>query len=331
VAADPIIKSDVYEVMASIKAVEGQPLPASENDYLNFNSVKPRQCRFCKNEEATFKNQSHTFPAGLGNRWHISWDECDKCNTHFATSDGHLCSALGIVLTYCGIKGRKGVRSTGRVNGRHIVGHTEFDGNETVSIVLLDKAIGVEPTFSPNFPRIYTSNIDEKYIPRLAFKALMKIGMAIMPRAELANFQKLSAWILDSEDGLDFPFLKVAIAFDEIVNAPKAWSAILLRRKQQDAQDPYCKLVFTLGPICILADLMPDSLDDNIGLQRLQNETAKFDFDFTLKDGSSANLSFKNYTALDWSSALRVATPIKAMHHNFDANAKLISITPEFR
>jgi hypothetical protein len=337
VNATPIIKSNEYEVMSSIKAVEGQPVPELEKDYLNFSSSEIRQCRFCNKSDATFNNLSHTFPAGLGNRWHISWDECDLCNSYFAKSDGHLCSALGIVLTYCGISGRNGVRSTGWVNNRHIVKHAKSGESETVSTTLLDTASGITPpeghciNFGSDFVVVYTPNPDEKFIPRLAFKALMKIGLAIMPSDELTNFQKLSAWILSASDNEDFPFLSVSIAFDEIVNAPKAWSATLFRRKQQDTRSPYCQLVFTVGPVCIMVDLMPDSLDDNIGLQFFRTEMRQFNFDFKLKDGGSAKLNFQNFQTLDWASSSRVATPIKAMLTNSDQNGKLISITPQLR
>lgn len=43
--------------------------------------------------------------------------------------------------------------------------------------------------------------------PRHAYKALSKIGVALLPNDELDNYQRLRAWLLDVRDTLEFPVL----------------------------------------------------------------------------------------------------------------------------
>ena len=73
--------------------------------------VAPRRCRFCgkTQSEATFRDEAHVIPFGLGNRTLLSRGECDSCNHRFGeTIEIALQDFVGPLRTLSGIRGRNG-------------------------------------------------------------------------------------------------------------------------------------------------------------------------------------------------------------------------------
>ena len=91
-------------------------------------------CRYC-GESSTryFRTEAHAFPEGLGNRWVISRDECDKCNELFSKYDDAIVRAVGPFLTLGGVKGKANkVRQTGRFPA--ILARRDGQDRPTISI-----------------------------------------------------------------------------------------------------------------------------------------------------------------------------------------------------
>ena len=85
------------------------------------------RCRFCGIEKSSdFGNQTnaHTFPEALGNKYLFSLDECKSCNNKFSKYEDALCKAIGPFLTLGGVKGKRGVRQTGRSGRGPNIRHT---------------------------------------------------------------------------------------------------------------------------------------------------------------------------------------------------------------
>lgn len=57
------------------------PRPNQRNDTLGSKS-SPRYCSLCqrKSPEVTFREEKHIIPEQLGNRWLLTYNECDACN-----------------------------------------------------------------------------------------------------------------------------------------------------------------------------------------------------------------------------------------------------------
>lgn len=62
-----------YRLLTEVKGAIGRPrVLLGEKGF----------CRFCgASDPSVFRKDSHTFPEALGNKWVISRDECDTCNT----------------------------------------------------------------------------------------------------------------------------------------------------------------------------------------------------------------------------------------------------------
>jgi hypothetical protein len=100
--------------------------------------------------------------------------------------------------------------------------------------------------------------------PRYAYKAIAKMGVAMLPAEELTNFRKLRAWLLDVNDKLNFPYLEVGVSFGSIGNSPSLVCGSLLRRVHQNDEIPYILFVLTAGSVCLQIDLMSDHQDDHV-------------------------------------------------------------------
>ena len=75
------------------------------------------RCRYCgASGPGVFgkRSNAHTLPAALGNRTLFSLDECRACNDKFSLYEDALCKAVGPFLTLGGVRGRSGVRKTGK-------------------------------------------------------------------------------------------------------------------------------------------------------------------------------------------------------------------------
>ena len=75
-----------------------------------------RLCRFCgryKNDGATFRSTAHAIPESTGNKWLISYHECDDCNSFFDKSiENDFGKRNELFHTFQGVEGKKGKKAT---------------------------------------------------------------------------------------------------------------------------------------------------------------------------------------------------------------------------
>jgi hypothetical protein len=284
-------------------------------------------CRFCGETDVKFfRDRSHTFPEGLGNKWIFSADECDKCNKKFSQYDDALCKSVGPILTIGGTQGKdKKVRQTGRSRGGHNIRHLTEQGQRRISVQLLDIDKGIYPpvrsafSFGPDQKiAIETPIPNEKFVPRLAYKALVKMGLALLPLEELPNFSRLIAWIQTPSDSEDFPFLDVGISVGSLGNAPELLSAVILRRQNSATNGPYAIFILSVGSICWQIDLMPDTLDNEMGVTRFGCINIRWKAVLAAPDCEPLDIHFSPPRHFDWSSKASTPIPITAMRSHFD-------------
>ena len=182
------------------------------------------RCRFCGEKSLEkFRQRAHLIPEALGNKWLFAQDECDVCNKLFGTYDQALSDAIGSVLTLGGTKGKKNrVRKTGRTNGLSTLRRsTGTDGRPQISAMSGNADLAnVLKRDSETGALIMTVPLPTSpFRPRHAYKALCKMGIAILPESELKNFKKLIRWLqepYDSEDFLDLSCGLVLLAWSEM-------------------------------------------------------------------------------------------------------------------
>ena len=129
----------------------------------------------------------------------FSRDECDDCNTKiFSLYDEELAKAVSPFLTLGGVRGKGNkVRSTGRSGRRSHIEQRHNAERRSISIAVTDDhgmgLASVDP--QTGMLRLTTPVAAVPFKPRLAYKALAKMGVALLPEEELANYRKLIAWL----------------------------------------------------------------------------------------------------------------------------------------
>lgn len=253
--------NESYDLISHVRAEIG-------NNILRL-GVGRGVCRFCGRDGDIFKNKSHFIPEALGNKWVFQSDECDNCNQKFSRNEDSLVKALKPILAISGTRGKDNkLRQAGSSKlGPSI--RRASNGNSGGSVVLFQRNVKSFAEVIPNdvLNSITSGNLSPKdsFVPRNLYKALCKIGIGMLPDNELSKFKKLKEWILlkNDLDNYEFNRLNVILKINSSFFGNGVLSCSLLRRKDLMFV-PYCIFIMSIGPICIIIDLMSDSDDNHI-------------------------------------------------------------------
>lgn len=170
------------------------------------------RCRFCGcTSEGSFRKEAHTFPEALGNKWVFSLDECDGCNAKFSAYECELVNSVAPLLTLAGVQGKKNrIRQTARTGGDFTARRDGKGLRILVSNHELERFVSVD--LLTGHLRLEVPVAGVPFRPRLAYKALCKMALAILPDEELCHYSKLRRWIRDTKETLDFPLLDVGLS-----------------------------------------------------------------------------------------------------------------------
>jgi hypothetical protein len=286
-------------------------------------------CRFCGGKDPSrFRNRAHTIPEGLGNKWIFSNDECDDCNANFSLYESSLCAAVGAVLTIGGTKGKGGrVRQTGRSRRSHNFRSLDQDGLRRLSVTLLDRANEIEVPLGASLSFGMDGTVTaltpvpiERFVPRLAYKALCKVGLSLVPPEMLSEFSKMLEWINAAEDAENFPFLDVGISVGNLGNAPLIVSGTLLRRVSDKQLGPTIIFILIAGSLCFQIDLMSDRTENEPGIVKFG--CVNFPINAVFESNEMEHIFYGNPTHFDWRSSETNPSVVKslALVHNSNSN-----------
>lgn len=186
------------------------------------------------------RTNAHALPAALGNRTLFSLDECKACNDKFSVYEDALCKAVGPFLTLGGVRGRSGVRKTGQSRSNSRMRHTTLDGKRQLSIASegdTNKLVGVDQ--ATGLLSLTVPVEGDVFVPRYAYKALIKTGLAMLPAEELQRFRKAIASLQNLDAAPHGGPLQVGFSYAYVGNAPPALAGTLLRRQEDHAPVPY--------------------------------------------------------------------------------------------
>lgn len=255
VPPDATLDCPAYAIVAMVQGSLGEP---------GVTLGTKGRCRFCgETDPRAFRNVAHTLPEAFGNKWVTSLDECNACNARFGAFDDALVKSMGAILTVGGTQGKGNkVRQTGRTDGPASIRHQIVDGQRSISM----RANGTpfSDHFGVNFKTgelvFRISGGTECFVPAKAYKALVKMAVALLPDEELPNFTKIMAWLGSPDDDL-LPHMVVGISFSIIGNSPPLLAAALLRRASVSRDTPYMLFVTTMGSVCLQIVLKANALD----------------------------------------------------------------------
>jgi HNH endonuclease len=250
--------SDRYEVLSQVKGSLG-----GRDTALGTKGL----CRYCGSRDPQhFRTVAHTFPEALGNVWITSLDECDRCNRTFMRYDDAIAAAVSPFLTLGGVRGKDSkVRQTGRSNGHAVLQRRQ--ASDLPSIMFLARnasptGISIDPTAQTLELTLPVAAVS--FRPRHAYKALCKMGFALLPDDELDRFKLLRGWLLDVNDNVEFCNLEVAMSYASVGQELPMVCGTLLRRRDPTDICPYMLFVLTVGSVCLQVDLMPDEEDNHL-------------------------------------------------------------------
>jgi hypothetical protein len=298
-----------YEVINRISGISGY-----DQIYLG----NSKECRFCGQKQADkFRNTAHTFPEFLGNKNIFSLDECDDCNKTFAQYDSALAEMVRPYLTLSGAKGKtKKIPQTGRTDSGKVLRRHEGGERPRISWALNTDSIQDYISADPFSKKIkFTMPVPfTRVIPRHAYKALSKIGVALLPADELHKFDKLKRWLQDPKDSEDFHYLEVVSSLGSVTNPLPIVDGVLLRRIAPEGCSPYMIFIFAAGSFCFQIDLMSDS-EENEEFLRLPG-TEIIQWNTTISGRSEQTpliVKYKGHHIQNWASPSLEANPLKSM------------------
>jgi hypothetical protein len=204
-------------------------------------------CRFCgrRSPEVTFKLEAHAIPEALGNKSLSSTYECDDCNQAFGRGiENDLGNWSKPIRTFARIRGKSGVPTLKKSsNGGWRI---EFAATSGFSI----KTYEDDPIFEIDeaAKRVTFRLRRDTYVPVAVLKAFVKIGLTLMPEAEMVHFRETLAWIRETNHQLGFVTeFPVLYTFQPGPMPSDLIVAFLLRRKPTASDVPYAFLVLAYG------------------------------------------------------------------------------------
>jgi hypothetical protein len=294
-------------------------------------------CRYCdERDPKMFRTVAHTFPEALGNKWVFSRDECDRCNKKvFSLYDEELTKAVSPFLTLGGVKGKGNkVRATGRTGGAsHIEQRRDAEGKRSIVAAAtgfdLDTIVSADPT--GRRIQLKTPIAPVPFKPRFAYKALAKMGVALLPPEELVNYRKLIAWLLDPADSENFPVLEVGMSFASVGNAPAHAVGQLLRRTNPRDVIPHIIFIFCAGSICLQIDLLSDRMEEHIPFTTRGSINISCNIVVGDDAGNTLRFAYGAPKHLNWASSHTAPQPVESMVLDFDMQTTGGRWTPVFR
>jgi hypothetical protein len=210
-------------------------------------SKDDRRCRFCgqQSPDVTFKLDAHAIPEALGNKSLYTNYECDSCNQMF----GH-----GIENDFGNWS--KPMRTLGRIKGKNGVPAIKkgTQGGWRIEYKRSGFKIAHHRDDSPPFcvdetAKTITFKIRrDPYTPVAVLKALVKMGLSVLPETEMENFREALDWIrcLDHTAG---PVDQLPVIYT-FIPGPVPNDLIMIStfsRKRDDIILPYAFFVLLCG------------------------------------------------------------------------------------
>ena len=215
------------------------PLALNTGHKIYLGDMSNRECRFCGTKDpGLFRLEAHAFPEFIGNKELISNYECDICNERFSrTIEDHLAKYTLLDRTIAQIKGKRGFPSVKSRSKRSRI--TVANNNIDIAYHPDDNCVDIDL----DNRRVSIHGFRQPYIPRLAFKCLVKMAISLLPENELHHFTETIKW-LNIENPSDDP-VTTQDAFSSMCSftpgpKPFPWiMAALMKRKTDTAALPF--------------------------------------------------------------------------------------------
>ncbi|MCF1505590.1 hypothetical protein L0F51_17700 [Afifella sp. H1R] len=288
------------------------------------------RCRYCGVTDLSAfgkRTNAHTFPAALGNRTLFSLDECRACNGEFSVYEDALCKAVGPFLTLGGVRGRTGVRKTGLSGSKSTMRHAILEGKRQLSIKAegdANRLVGINE--ATGLIKLTMPVEGDVFVPLYAYKALMKIGLSMLPFEELPRFKGAIDSLADRNAKPHGGPLQVGFSYAFVGNAPPALAGTLLRRRDIGSRSPYMIFLLMAGSVCFQVWLHSDDLDAHVP------EAGRLGFrceaQLPKPEGGYFPITYSDPLQFDWSDMAPRLQPFEAFELTFNPQTTEGSFEP---
>jgi len=201
-------------------------------------------CRFCgkSRPEVRFRDRAHAIPESLGNRVLFTNYECDTCNRFFGeTIENDFGKWSKPYRLFARIRGKNGVPTLKGLGWR-------IEHNASTGFCIKQTKNSLPFVFDEEKKQIRFEFEREPYSPIAVLKTFIKIGLTLLPVAELPNFSEALAWIREPDHTKSCGVWQgPAIKTFQPGPTPSDLVVILLRRKTSVTGVPYAFLVVAYG------------------------------------------------------------------------------------
>ena len=224
------------DIMANYKIVSSIP---DKRTIYGQEQVGKRVCRYCHRPEpeVLFKKVAHTISEGLGNKFTITYNECDECNEYFGnTCEPELIAYLDIMRPFFRIKGKNG--EIDKIEGENFKIVNDASDGKTLKIDVMQTSYNPYPIKEKDGLILLDLNHNKKIIPQNIYKALVKFSYGIVPNKYLNKFGFTADWLLGKET-ID----KLPLVMESINNTYTQYPRVVTYIRNNDRGD----LPFAIG------------------------------------------------------------------------------------
>lgn len=276
------------------------------------------RCRFCgSTDPKLFRQHAHLVPESLGNRTLFFLEECDGCNQRFSVYEDALAAAVGPLLTLGGTVGKRGkVRQTGRTGGDTVLTHHRVGGKRQVRIMASNVPDYADRVSAEGEWLVLRSPLPATpFKPLLAYKALLKVALSLVPHGDVAQYTKLIDLLANRNASMPARAATIGLSFGMIGASPPIVGAYLLERTENTLLIPRHIFLLCAGSVCTQIFLYADDLEHSgIGSG---TPTLEFTAVLARTEGAPFRISYGKPHVLDWSSDTATPQPVREMELRF--------------
>lgn len=188
------------------KYVLEKQIGCPDKKMINVIAPKDRVCRFCgKNaSKVSFKKDAHFYPEFLGNRYLLSFFECDDCNLKFGRYEDQFSKFLGIARTMLSVRGKEKIPKFKSPGGKLVFESKISDAGET--LIAAERSAVLDQTFEVDKEKKVTkiNFVKHSYIPLQVYKALLKMALSCISDEHTTLYKMAFDYIRDSTHDKDW-------------------------------------------------------------------------------------------------------------------------------
>lgn len=158
-------------------------------------------CRFCGKgeEEVTFELRAHVLPECIGNKYLLSYYECDICNKKFGKSiEGEYSNFFNFYHNALCIKGKKNIPAY-QTKDQKSIAKWKKDNDGKKQFMFKEPKDSITTYIDIDNNELRRVGVAPTYIPMGVFKCFIKMAIGLLPDDECFIFKDTIKWLSEKK------------------------------------------------------------------------------------------------------------------------------------